>query len=537
MNDCQPHSCGPEDMPKNSTGAIKADTLVGRHQTASFAVANGNEYSRSVSLSKTLAILALIFFCFSFVVAPHFDLLPTIEPYNESRILELLTLLLVTCCFFWNSSLRNSWFTLLGEIPTTSKLLMLAAVLLGLFSATRTLYPAFAFLEVSMFVLLFLAALCMAVCRRSLGMTFDRVMFCAIVVMSLPYLTGFLGHYLLALSGEVSFERDVLFGNFANVRFFNQMQGWTLAFVVLPVLFWAGRSPVAQWVCIIAAINWWMLLFISGGRGILLSCLLAFPFTLVIYREQARAWFRWQVMTAMVGFAAYFFLILILPRVFSLDFQASQIGLLGRSFTSSSRRLELWIDALEMVRSSPLLGVGPMHFAASPSVPFANPHNALLQLAAEWGVPVVLIVLALFLWGVTRWLSHRRSVSSTEEQPELRVALFAALLTSALYSLFDGVIVMPVSQLLLALIIGWMLGVMPAGPDTSRPVSRIRTMVSGLLLAVVLIGVLRPVFSTVLCLEQLQADYIHAHPQATHLNPRFWQQGYLSGYSQTSPCR
>jgi O-antigen ligase len=178
-----------------------------------------------------------------------------------------------------------------------------------------------------------------------------------------------------------------------------------------------------------------------------------------------------------------------------------------------------------------------MHFAASPSVPFANPHNALLQLAAEWGVPVVLIVLALFLWGVTRWPSHRRSASFTEEQPDLRVALFAALLTSALYSLFDGIIVMPVSQLLLALIIGWMLGVMPAGPDTSRPVSRIRTMVAGLLLAVVLIGVLRPVFSTVLCLEQLQADYIHAHPQATHLNPRFWQQGYLSGYTQASSCR
>ena len=146
MNDCQPHSCGPEDMPKNSTGSIKADTLVSRHQTASFAVANGNEYSRPVSLSKTLAILALILFCSSFVLAPHFDLLPTIGRFNESRILELLALLFVTCCFFWNSSLRNSWFTLFGEIPTTSKQLMLAVVLLGCFSAARTPYPAFALL-------------------------------------------------------------------------------------------------------------------------------------------------------------------------------------------------------------------------------------------------------------------------------------------------------------------------------------------------------------------------------------------------------
>ena len=83
------------------------------------------------------------------------------------------------------------------------------------------------------------------------------------------------------------------------------MQGWTLSLIVVPLLLCTGRFSWQKIVCAVAAINWWLLLFVSGGRGILLSVLVVFPVTRLIYGAKARPWFHWQVITALIGLAAY----------------------------------------------------------------------------------------------------------------------------------------------------------------------------------------------------------------------------------------
>jgi O-antigen ligase len=268
-----------------------------------------------------------------------------------------------------------------------------------------------------------------------------------------------------------------------------------------------------------------------------LSALVAFPVTRLIYGAKARPWFRWQIVTALTGFVLYLVLILLLPAVLELNFNAAQIGLLGRNITYSNGRFELWTIALEMIVNSPWLGVGPMHYAANPTILYAHPHNAPLQLAAEWGIPVALLVLVLFIWGAVRWVLRSKVSAATEDDGNLRVAVFGALLTSALYSLFDGVIVMPISQIMLVLIIGWMLGLLTPQTMHCKPVARFRQLVLILSFAVVLTGVLRPLFPSVFCLEELQRKYDQANPKAPYLKTRFWQQGILTGYPKTFPCQ
>ncbi|MDX9835308.1 MAG: hypothetical protein RBT36_08885 [Desulfobulbus sp.] len=137
-----------------------------------------------------------------------------------------------------------------------------------------------------------------------------------------------------------------------------------------------------------------------------------------------------------------------------------------------------------------------------------------------------------------RWVRSSKSIFATAEEHSLRVALLGALLTSAPYALFDGVIVMPISRMMLVLIIGWMLGMSPASPTRSRSTPhKNRALISILLLAITLYGLLRPLVPTLFCLEQLENDFVQAHPKARNLNPRLWQQGYLSGYLQASSCR
>jgi len=78
-------------------------------------------------------------------------------------------------------------------------------------------------------------------------------------------------------------------------------------------------------------------------------------------------------------------------------------------------RIELWRQALQISLQHPLLGIGVGQFPAAQlwvahqtpyTVPGNNAHNLLLQLAAEFGWPAAIAVVALALW----WcLGHLRS--------------------------------------------------------------------------------------------------------------------------------
>ncbi|MDX3804321.1 O-antigen ligase family protein [Streptomyces sp. AK04-3B] len=77
-------------------------------------------------------------------------------------------------------------------------------------------------------------------------------------------------------------------------------------------------------------------------------------------------------------------------------------------------RVDLWRDALGMVRRQSALGVGPGRFgelsttAAQPTLSDGKPHSALLQTAAEQGVVGLLLLSAVFCWVLfALWRSQR----------------------------------------------------------------------------------------------------------------------------------
>ncbi len=130
---------------------------------------------------------------------------------------------------------------------------------------------------------------------------------------------------------------------------------------------------------------------------------------------------------------------------------------MGRRGFDSSNRGELWSSALAMVRDAPLLGVGPMHYSFRNFEWAAHPHNAVLQLAAEYGLPVATIAIGLvayLLWSCVRWTKSARSA----EDRVVNTGLLAALLMGLLDALVSGNTLMPVSQMTLFILIGWVIG-------------------------------------------------------------------------------
>jgi hypothetical protein len=103
-----------------------------------------------------------------------------------------------------------------------------------------------------------------------------------------------------------------------------------------------------------------------------------------------------------------------------------------------------------------------MHFAwYNHTSSSAHPHNSVLQAMAEWGLPATLILLAISCYGIFCWLKRFNIASlqtETKLNSNLAITLFFTLITNAAYSLVDGVIVMPISQVMMFTFIGLMLG-------------------------------------------------------------------------------
>ena len=75
--------------------------------------------------------------------------------------------------------------------------------------------------------------------------------------------------------------------------------------------------------------------------------------------------------------------------------------------TLTERRLVLWGEALDMMTARPLTGIGPGRFdQVSPSallnVEIRWAHHGFLQQGAETGLPGLVLLVLLFLWGFAR---------------------------------------------------------------------------------------------------------------------------------------
>ncbi|NOT65228.1 MAG: O-antigen ligase family protein [Methylotenera sp.] len=200
---------------------------------------------------------------------------------------------------------------------------------------------------------------------------------------------------------------------------------------------------------------WWVLLFYSASRGVLVAWLVGVIITAAIYKKHAWPFLRIQLINIATGFAGYYFLFKTIP---SLQGSTVITGTIARESTSD--RTALWLECLKFIQENPVFGIGPMNAPWHNSI-MLQPHNSLLQLASEWGLPATFIILAIAGYGIAQWLK-KFNINTLESQSSLdknlAVILFFTIMTNAVYSLVDGVIVMPISQVLMFSMIGLMIG-------------------------------------------------------------------------------
>lgn len=465
---------------------------------------------RLIHIFVLLPLVGLLSFSLNYI------LLPNLSPYDDKRVLELI---IVTTALLWgvlggsNVMQPQTWVLRLGIV---------LILVLGGVSCIAAPSPRHAILEVSLFAGLAYLAFWVAAIWQHHRQVWLAVLLGAIGVGAVLYMIGFYTGYLASFLEGIPLRWPEPFFMLSNVRSFNQYQLWTLGLFCLPLLAFSIERVGYRRALFGIFAAWWVLLFASASRGVLLAWLLAMLVTAACYRQVAWPLLRLQLSGFSVGLACFGLLFHGLPAWLVGGVVGSEAsGTLLRETTND--RLYLWQHAWAMVKNHPWLGVGPMHYAWYPNAIAAHPHNSIVQLAAEWGLPATLLILALLGYGLYSWFrcfNPRTLQFASAIDQHLPIALFFTVVLCAGYSLVDGVLVMPLSQVMMVVILGLMLGLQ--APATSNA-SSVRSLVKRLLAGLVLVAITWSVLPELLPRLAGNSALIPVHYQT--MGPRFWQEG------------
>ncbi|MEO8166294.1 MAG: O-antigen ligase family protein, partial [Betaproteobacteria bacterium] len=375
--------------------------------------------------------------------------------YDDARYFQLAVLALLFLCLVIPNirlAVTLAWLSL----HKYARILLVVLLAGGTLSVAASEAPHMGSIEVALVAQLILLMLVVSAATREGKDRADHVFVIAIFAGAALFVLKFWVTYVLYAFESKVFPWDSPFIVFANVRFFSQYQAYTLLLMILPGLV-PGTSRFARGMFFLVAANFWALHWMVGTRAAWLGLLVGFATVLIFMRQGRLAWLRKQTLLIVAGAAIF-----IAHSHFtdSLSHATPVPGIqsiVDRGQGSINERLDLAHSALGFIRQHPVLGIGPGQFGLGSYATFAaHPHNVPLQLLSEYGVPTGFAGIALILMLMAFAVKTLRAASGSSSV--LYGSLVAALAMGLTDSLVSGNLIMPHSQMLFAVLAGWLLG-------------------------------------------------------------------------------
>lgn len=341
---------------------------------------------------------------------------------------------------------------------------------LGILGSIRAFSPAYALFEVSIFFLLYLFALLIAgeIAQggsiRMLALVQFMALACALY--SLQFWVAYGASYVL----HIQLDAGDFALPFGNIRFFNHMQTATLPLLIFLccVTSKASRLRPLWWGL---SAYWWMAILATSGRGTLMGMAAGCICVAIVRRRHAFPYLKTAALTVAFGLLGYALFLIVIPALAGVPTLDAIRSAVDRTAADpASGRGILWHRAVDLILQHPLLGVGPMHFAhnAGDLHIGAHPHDWIMQIASEWGIPALLCLCACLAHAGRALL---RAGARLAPADRMNQAICNALVAGGAAILVDGLVsglfVMPQSQLAIALYLGCAIGWCRANPVTN----------------------------------------------------------------------
>lgn len=530
--------------------------------------------------------LAVLFIAMFIILAPSYAVSAIYEKYAVQRVAQLA--LLVVCgvfilmlCLDRISTAANAYVlnadhsngdsltcdgqnisiyktTYRTDALNTTNLLLITIAFCGFVSSILSQFIEYAFLEYAYSILLFGLAyvISYAIQTKSSKQWLPFLAAIALCSLSLYFfqtLTYFMAfivngkYYSTALLTDLGFE---------NRRFAAAYQ-----VLLLPMLFWLSQTKVGwiqryQFVVFTLSGFCLMLCAVTQSRGTILFIIGATIMVSLINSQALKNWIRFLIASSLVGLVLGLLMFWLPPR---FGWILEVVGHRGdiESLISLSWRDEVWLIAFSHIFSSPIWGIGPMHFASYSNHGYgAHPHNIYLQIWAEWGSIAFILLLVVLYTSLRKFIINTKNLftnlalnvapnSQLQNLYALSVSLSAAYGGILLFGLVDGLFVYPVTQVVIAVLIGLGIGITKVtstdahiNADTVSRQSRLSKSQTYWANQLQLLFVMVLTFFSIVTIikivpiqipdtQLLEQDYLEKY-QKKSLTPRFWRQGWFT---------
>lgn len=438
--------------------------------------------------------------------------------WNDQQRVEQIILLLImslTALSLWHGALLISF----SQLPSKVRHALGFAFLMGVASALLSAYPRFAGLEWATLLLQITFILILSAHARFGGAVFDQWALRLTAALALVITFNIMHGYVTDMVGGFQLDTVALFADtFSNRRVFGHVASLAIPLLAYPLLA-PNTLRIQRWGMFALLSVLWMLVLVSGTRGTLIALAVAAAILAVLAWHACARWLKLQALALLTGALLYAVLFIWVP---SWTGDAASVENRFSDLTTLSGRDVLWSLAWTQIQAHPWLGIGPMHLATLHNPYGAHPHNAALQLAAEWGIPAALALLGVAVYGLMRLLARLRQTPANL----LLMCLTASLLAISAQAMVDGIIVIPYTQTWLMFVMGWTLGVYFRRFDLPANMVYPRMMQLGLPLLIMLaLGLmLYGIFPEVLNRAAVTKAYVSA---GGHLLPRYWSLGWI----------
>lgn len=468
-------------------------------------------YLRKTPLTLTLG-LAL---CYIFSPLFQFSFGPL--GYNDARVIELAIMALALLLFV----IRAGWRQSIQPVPI-SIWLWLGFFTLGWLSVSQAQYFQPALQELGLYAGLLLTLYVIAHELSQLSLKQRQALLATITISIIAiYAMQFLVYYLsqLLLSDQ-GMGGKIRLPNFQNQRSFNHTQAWLIPIACWAICWLTPRKRLYAVTATLLLSLWWVILFYSNGRGILLSLVLASVLGWIFFRPNISPLLKPLLLSAGLGIGIYLLLFWALPELLVL-FNVNDAGELSRFYgerlqqAHSGGRTELWQASLGLIADHPWLGIGPQHFPYH-AEKLGSPHNMALATMVELGIPALLCLALLIIVGFWRALMYLRQeiTPSLEATPSLQAGLLLSCASVLIYSNLTGIGLTPVSQLLMVLIVGALM----AYTGITTPQTKLNQVLWAILVALTCAALW-------ICWQDLTSANYQLYVPGLN-EPRFWLNGH-----------
>ncbi|MBB1345974.1 O-antigen ligase [Pseudoalteromonas sp. SG45-2] len=435
------------------------------------------------------SLISLFFLCALIPLIPIFSY----DYHNHQRIIQIAFLLSISLLVL-TAFLGNKKPTFKLSLNKKSSVLYLIFIFFGCLSALMSVEQSFSLLYTFHISLLIFTMYYVSTINNKKPILFIVY---ALLITHTSLILICLLNIIFTLSEQQPLNPYIIYSGFINIRFFNQVQVFILPFLVLLLKF----KSIQRIVFIILFLNL-LLIFIGQARGALLSFLAFSIFALTL-----KTTLKKQVL---IGLACFVLSSIAFYALDSLNKGGAEI-----LRTSTSGRIDLWLNTLSNLSLKHLfIGNGPGVFEMSlgSSAPFSHPHNSLIEILNEWGlialICILTVVFTTFRKAITHLKQHKKDI--------ITESLFYSFAIGITYSLFSGVHVMPVSQTLLFIMWGLLLGRVDKKRGQSISINKdLKALVTILF-----------VFAWYLYLQKAISIYNNIDPDKGYIyGPRFWSVG------------